>query len=83
MHTVSITKLYDILSQRLGREEAESLVDFVETKIEKNLEEKTGHLASKQDLSETKADIIKWMFGTFITLVVMILGLYATIIFKQ
>jgi len=44
---------------------------------------KIQHLATKQDVAESKADMIKWVVGTFIALVIMILGLYATIIFKH
>lgn len=44
--------------------------------------ENTNNLVTKQDLSEAKSDILKWMFGTFIVIVIMILGLYATVVFK-
>ena len=33
-------------------------------------------------LSDIKVDLIKWQVGMFITTVILILGLYATIIFK-
>jgi hypothetical protein len=82
MQTISITDLYDLLSQKLGKKEAKTLVDFVEAKIENTMNEKARYLATKRDVSEAKSDIIKWMFGTFIAIVIMILGLYATIIFK-
>ena len=31
---------------------------------------------------DRKTDMLRWFFGFFVTLVLMILGLYATIIFK-
>ena len=34
------------------------------------------------EIKETKTDMIKWFFAFFITLVLMILGLYATILLK-
>lgn len=37
---------------------------------------KTTHLASKEDLANTKADIIKWFISLFITVILMITGLY-------
>ena len=83
MQTVSITDLYDLLSQKLGKAEAKTPVEYVEAKIEKEVDVKIQHLATKQDVAESKADMIKWVVGTFIALVIMILGLYATIIFKH
>lgn len=37
---------------------------------------KNSHLASKKDLANTKIDIIKWFIGLFITLALMVIGLY-------
>jgi hypothetical protein len=34
------------------------------------------------EIKDVKSDMIKWFFAFFITLVLMILGLYATILFK-
>ncbi len=33
-------------------------------------------------IKQTKTDMIKWFFAFFVTLVIMILGLYATILLK-
>ena len=33
-------------------------------------------------LAETKSDLIKWFFAFFVTLMLMVLGLYATILLK-
>jgi hypothetical protein len=84
--TITTTSLYDILSEKIGREQAKTLVGYVDTKIDKAIEEKTKELATKADLLELKAtfknDIIslqRWMIGIFITLAIMILGLYATV----
>lgn len=62
--TISITEieLYEILKTKLGDKEAKTLVEYVETKVEKKLEEKKDILATKEDLANLKADIIKWMF---------------------
>lgn len=73
MGTISITKLYDLLSIKLGKETAENLTTFIESKIYNELESKTKHLATKEDLahglgkldakiSETKSELLKWMF---------------------
>ena len=36
-------------------------------------------LATKQDLAQAKLDIINWVVGLFITLALMIIGLYLKI----
>src|SRR5687767_6724832 len=84
MSTISITKLYELLSIKLGKETAENLTNFIENKIDNELESKTQILATKEDLaklalmtkedlanglgkldtkiSETKSELMKWMF---------------------
>ena len=83
MSVISITKLYDLLSSRVGKETAENLTTFIEDKIKDELENKSQILATKEDLvkvelkiSETKVDLIKWIFAFWITLALMIIGLY-------
>ena len=60
--TISITKLYDMLTAKMGREAAENLTSYVEEKIRDELNNKSELLATKVDLANTKADIIKWVF---------------------
>lgn len=62
--TLSVTEieLYEILKTKLGDKEAKSLVEYVESRVEKKLAEKKDILATKEDLANLKADIIKWMF---------------------
>ena len=36
----------------------------------------------RAEIKDTKTDMIKWFFAFFVTLVLMILGLYATILMK-
>lgn len=81
--TISITELYDILSTKIGKEEARSLVTFIETKVEKEIDLKTVHLATKEDLERGFKEQTRWMLGTFITITIMILGLYAAIFLKK
>jgi len=85
MAEVSITKLYSILSEKVGKETAESLTDYVENKIKLEVERKSDILATKQDLAqleikltekllEAKADTIKWMFIFWIGQVIATFG---------
>ncbi len=62
MGTITITKLYALLSGKLGKEPAENLTTYIEEKIKEEVEDKTKILATKADLGETKTEIIKWMF---------------------
>ena len=62
MSSISITKLYEILSSKMGREPAENLTLYIEDKISFELEKKASVFATKEDLAYTKADLIKWMF---------------------
>jgi glycine cleavage system protein P-like pyridoxal-binding family len=77
---VSEIELFEILSQQLGKEKAKSLVEYVETKIEKRLDEKTNVFATKEDLANTKADLIKWMFIFWIGSVGVISGMMVAIL---
>ena len=62
MSTISITKLYDLLSVKVGKETAENLTTYIEEKIKDELASKTEVLATKEALANTKAELIKWMF---------------------
>lgn len=66
---VAEIELYEILKSKLGENEAKTLVEYIETKVDKELEQKKDILATKQDMSlleikieKTRADIIKGMF---------------------
>jgi hypothetical protein len=62
MLTVSLTKLYDLLTAKIGREAAENLTNYIEEKIMDEFKNSLQLLATKADLANTKADIIKWVF---------------------
>ena len=72
MNTITITQLYDILSEKMGREEAKNLVEYIDIKIEKSFDDKTKALATKDDI----IGLQRWMIGIFVTLALMIIGLY-------
>jgi actin-related protein len=59
---VAEIELYEILKEKIGDKEAKTLVEYVEAKVEKKFEEKKDILATKADLANLRADIIKWMF---------------------
>jgi hypothetical protein len=73
---ISVTQLYALLSEKLDKDIAENLTAYIEAKIDKTVVEKTANLASKEDLANTKTDMIKWFVGLFLALALMVIGLY-------
>jgi len=49
-------------------------------KLDKRITDEVAKL--RVEMAELKTDLIKWQIGMFVTTVILILGLYATIIFK-
>ena len=101
MEKVTLTRLYDTLSQKIGRNEAECLTQYVELKVKDELNNKTEILATKvfvkdeflalkeeihglrNEMKEHSLSQQKWMLSIFITVVIMVMGLYATVLFKH
>lgn len=70
---ISSTDLYNLVRDKIGERQAKALVDFVEQKVATSLESQRQHLASKDDIarvgtkiSDTKAEILRWMFAMFV-----------------
>ncbi|HSV09307.1 MAG TPA: hypothetical protein VLI68_00965 [Hanamia sp.] len=60
--TISITRLYDLLSIKVGKDTAETLTTYIEEKIKEEFIDNSKILATKEDVDNNKAEIIKWMF---------------------
>ena len=86
-------KLYDIFRNDLKLSDAKAKVfaEIVNETISNEVKLQHTEFKSllKEDLlklevkiAESKNDMIKWFFGFFVTLMLMILGLYATILLK-
>lgn len=73
---VSEIKLYELLKAKLGEKEAEAFVEILEKKVDHKFEDAKQLLASKEDLVNTKVDLIKWMVGFWIAQMVANIGLY-------
>lgn len=74
---VTSIELYDLLKSKIGEKEAKTLVTFVEHEVENKFEQKKDTLATKVDIANVKAELIKWMFifivgQTTVTIGVMI-----------
>lgn len=87
MSSITDIQLFNALKQKLGEKEAEELVSFVRSTVEEKFDEATENLATKldladvrnelkQDISQAKVDMIKWFVAFFITIILLIVGLY-------
>jgi hypothetical protein len=74
MPTITITKLYELVSVKLGKETAENLTTFIEEKISSEVETKATILATKEDVANCRADVIKWMFIFWVGQLVAMFG---------
>lgn len=57
MSKITITKLYELLISKLGKEGAENLTTFIENKIDYELEDNTKRLATKEDLANVRTKV--------------------------
>jgi len=69
--SISEIQLFQILKNKLGEEEAKTLVEYVETKVEEEFDRKKDILATKEDIT----NIIKWMFIFWVGQVAIIFGM--------
>ena len=69
-------KVYEIFKNKLGEKEAEIIIEYFEAKAEAKYQEKKETLATKEDLSQAKVDLIKWMVGFWVVQMAAIIGLY-------
>lgn len=83
MNTTQQFQIFEILEPVLGREKALKFTEQIESVVDIKFESNKDILATKEDLHKVSDKIISKLWAAFITLVVMILGLYATIIFKH
>jgi len=74
-------EVYKIFSGILGEKQAEQVVGYIEhvneAEVVSHVERKIENMATKTDLANAKADMIKWMFVFWITQTLTILGVLA------
>ena len=74
--SVSELRLYYLLKSKLGEKEAETFMEVLEEKVQLKVDPFKSNFATKEDLHQTKIDLIKWVFAFWISLTLMIAGLY-------
>jgi len=73
---ISEIQLFTILRERIGEEQARALTEYVEGKVKAEVEASKQTLATREDLANTKVDLIKWMVGFWISQMAALIGLY-------
>ena len=63
---VSEIKLYEILKIKFGEREAEFVVEGIKQEVKTEFENHKNLFATKEDLANTKVELIKWMVGLVI-----------------
>lgn len=78
---VSEIELYEILSAKIGKQEAKVLAEFVETKVEKQLTDKLSVFATKEDLiKETSSLEVRLTRNMYIVGVVQFLAIVGSVL---
>ena len=75
---ISEIQLFNSLKKKLGEKEAEDLVGYIKTSIQEEVKDQLPEIATKDfvkaEIATSKNDIIKWMFGFWITIILLILA---------
>ncbi|TAE37414.1 MAG: hypothetical protein EAZ27_01565 [Cytophagales bacterium] len=80
--SVTEIQLFQLLKAKLGDREAEYLVSYVKSEVKNEFDNKKDVLATKEDVANSKAEIIKWMFLFWIGQVAVTVGIVYTFINK-
>jgi len=71
MTTIEL-RVYEIFKTKLGEKEAETVMEYLDSKAEEKINQKKDVFLTKGD----KVDLIKWMVGFWIAQMAAIIGLY-------
>lgn len=67
MNADTSLRLFDITSEFIkDKEKAKEFVFKIEQAIDNKFNEEKEHLATKKDLSDLKADLLKWLIALFL-----------------
>ncbi len=68
-------RLFEIVNKYFNNnEDSKAFVSEIDKLVTERSKEEARNSATKEDLSTAKIDLIKWMFGFWITLVLLILA---------
>ena len=73
-------KVYEILKTRFSEKEAETFIEYFDAKATEKIDDRKDIFLTKNDkidliekMNKDKIDLIKWMFGFWITIIIMLL----------
>ena len=72
LYNTTTIQLYEILRQKLGNQEAEALVKFIEMKLNKPDEE----LKAVNDIEKRNRYLLRWVYAFYAITFALIIGLY-------
>jgi len=82
-------RLYKLLSDKLGSDTTEAMFKYIDSKTERSVEATVKTLATKEDIanvrkeaSETRAEMIKWMFIFWASQFAVLLSVFFMILKK-
>ena len=82
-------RLYKLLSDKLGSDTTEAMFKYIDSKTERSVEATIKTLATKEDIanvrkeaSETRAEMIKWMFIFWASQFAVLLSVFFMILKK-
>lgn len=61
---VSEIRLYELLKSKIGEKEAEAFIQILDEKVEKKFEQKKSEFATKEDVSNLRAKLLKTIYLT-------------------
>jgi hypothetical protein len=71
---VSEITLYNTLKTKLGEQEAQAVVEGIKHTVREEFTNKKDVLATKEDLANAKVDIIKWLVGSAIAIISLVIA---------
>lgn len=77
---VSEIKLYELLKSRIGEKEAEAFIQIPEEKVEKKFEQKKSELATKEDVSNLRAELWRTIYLTSLGQLIAIIASVVSLI---
>lgn len=76
---ISEIKLYELLKTRIGDKEAEAFIQILEERVYKKFEERKSEFATKEDVSNLRAELLRTIYltslGQLITIIASVVSL--------
>ncbi len=76
---ISEIKLYELLKTRIGDKEAEAFIQILEERVDKKFEERKSEFATKEDVSNLRAELLRTIYltslGQLITIIASVVSL--------